>query len=189
MKIFETMEKSEFHVLIKHYFLIGKNTVLAKQWLHKCYSDSAPPETMVKRWYTDFERGHTNTNDAEHSGRPNSAGVPENTKKLHKLILANRKLKLHEIAEELNISKGSVFTILHKHLSKLCSQWVPRLLRVDQKQQCINDSEHCLQMFQCNKKKFLCNYVTIDETWIYDLTPESNWQSAEWTAAGEICPK
>ena len=43
-------------------------------------------------------------------------------KKLHKLILADCKLKLHEIAEELKISKGSVFTILHEHLPmrKLC---------------------------------------------------------------------
>ena len=27
------------------------------------------------------------------------------------------------------------------------------------------------------------------ETWIHHFTPESNRQSAEWTAAGESCPK
>ena len=100
----------------------GKNTVQAKQWLDKCYSDSAPSETMVKRWYTDFKCSCTDTNDAECSGRPNSTVVPENTKKLHKLVLADHKLKLHEIAEEMKISEGSVFTIWHEHLSmrKLC---------------------------------------------------------------------
>ena len=69
--------------------------------------------------------------------------------KLHKLILVNCKLKLHEIAEELKISEGSVFTILHEHLfmRKLCSKWVSRFLTVDKKQLCINDSEHCLQLF------------------------------------------
>ena len=61
---------------------MGKNTIQAKQWLDNCYSDSAPSETMVKRWYTDFKRGHTDTNNAEYSGRPNSAVVLENTKKL-----------------------------------------------------------------------------------------------------------
>ena len=50
------MEKSEFRVLIKHCFLIGKNTVQAKD---KCYSDSAPSETMVKIWYAYFKRGCT----------------------------------------------------------------------------------------------------------------------------------
>ena len=116
------MEKSEFHVLIKHCFLMGKNTVQAKQWLVKCYLYSAPLETMVKRWYADLKCGCTDTNDAEHSGRPNLAVVQENTKKLHKLVLADHKLTLHEIAEKLKISGGSVFTILHKNLSmrKLC---------------------------------------------------------------------
>ena len=57
---------------------------------------------MVKRWYADFKRGHTNTNDAERSGHPNSAVVPENTKKkkkkkLYQLVSANRKWKLREI--------------------------------------------------------------------------------------------
>ena len=46
-----------------------------------------------------------------------------------------------------------------------------------------------LQLFQYNKKKFLHKYVTMDETWIHHITPESNWQSAEWTATGEIRPK
>ena len=61
-----------------------KNIVQAKQWLDKCYLDSAPLETMVKRWYADFKRGHTDTNDTEHSGRPNLAVGSENTKKFHK---------------------------------------------------------------------------------------------------------
>ena len=29
----------------------------------------------------------------------------------------------------------------------------------------------------------------MDETWIHHFTPESNQQSAEWTAAGESYPK
>ena len=89
---------------------MGKNTVQAKQWLDKCYLDSVPLETTVKRWYADFKRGCTDTNDAECSGHPNSPVILENTKKLHKLILADCKLKLREIAEELKISE-MVFTI------------------------------------------------------------------------------
>ena len=29
----------------------------------------------------------------------------------------------------------------------------------------------------------------MDEIWIHHFNPESNWQSAEWTAAGESRPK
>ena len=77
---------------------------------------------MVKKWYADFKRGRTDKNDAECSGRSNLAVILENTKKLHKFILGDHKSKLREIAEELKISEGSMFTILSEHLSmrKLC---------------------------------------------------------------------
>ena len=61
--------------------------------------------------------------------------------------------------------------------------------QVDQKQQCVDNSERCLQLFQHNKKEFLHKYVTMDETWIHHFSLESNQQSAEWTAAGESRPK
>ena len=73
-------------------------------------------------------------------------------------------------------------------MRQLCSKWVLCLLTVNQNQH-INVSKHCLQMLQCNKKEFLHKYVTMDETWIYHFTLESNQQSAKWTAAGESRPK
>ena len=80
LQIFKTMEKSEIHVLIKHCFLMVINTVQAKQWLDKCYLDSTPLKTSVKRWYADFKRGRTDTNDAKCPGYPNSMVVLENCK-------------------------------------------------------------------------------------------------------------
>ena len=116
LQIFKTMEKSEFRVLIKHCFLIGKilfkqsNDLISVIWtlLH---------QKQVKRWYADFKCSRTDTNDAERSGHPNLAVVPVNTNKLHKLVLADCKLKLCEIAKNLKIAGGSIFTILHEHLS------------------------------------------------------------------------
>ena len=112
---------------------------------------------MVKRGYADFKHSCTNTNDAECSAYPNLAVIPENTKKLPKFVLAHHELKLYKIVEELKISEGSVFTILHELLSmrKLCSMWVLCLLTVNKKKQCIDDSEHYLQLFQ-HKKRIYC---------------------------------
>jgi len=73
---------------------------------------------MIKKWFVDFKRGRTNTDNAERSGHSNSAVVPENIKKVQKIISADRKLKLPEIADILKVSEGSVFIILHEHLSK-----------------------------------------------------------------------
>ncbi|XP_070851493.1 histone-lysine N-methyltransferase SETMAR-like [Drosophila suzukii] len=107
------------------------------------------------------------------------------------MVLADRKLKLKEIADASKISEGSVFTILHEHLDlrKLCSKWVPRLLTPDQKQQRIDASETCLSMLKRNRTDFFRRYVTMDETWIHHCTPESSRQSSEWVVAGESRPK
>ena len=43
----------------------GQNTIQAQQWLDKCYSDFATSEMTVKRWYVDYKRCRTDTNDAQ----------------------------------------------------------------------------------------------------------------------------
>ena len=129
---------------------MGKNTVEVKQWLNKRYGDSAPGKSITIDWYAEFKRGRTNTDDAERSGRPKSAVVPENITKVHKIVLGNRKLKLLEMSDTLKISESSVFTILQESLGmrKLFSKLVLRLLTRDQKQQRVKDSERCLELFK-----------------------------------------
>ena len=145
---------------------MGKNTVEAKQWLDKRYGDSAPGKSTIINWYVEFKRVRTNTDDAERSGGPKSAVVSENITKVYKIILGDCKLKLCKIANTLKISEGSVFTILNESLEtrKLFSKWVSGLLTPDQKQQRVEDSEHCLELFKRGKKDFLRWYETMDET-------------------------
>ena len=112
------MDNKEFRVLIKHCFLMGKNTVEAKQWLYKRYEDSSTGKSTIIDSYAKFKRGHRNTDDAERSGRPKSAVIPENITKLHKIVLGDRKLKFREIADTLKVSEGSLFIILHESLGK-----------------------------------------------------------------------
>ena len=127
------MDKKKFQVLIKYCFLMGKNTVEAKQWHDKRHGESAPGKSTVIDWYAEFKRGRTNTDETERSGRPKWAAVPENITKVHNVVLGDRKLKLHKIVDTLKISQGSVFTILHESLGvrTLFSKWVPRLLTPD----------------------------------------------------------
>ena len=94
------------------------------------------------------------THDAERSGRTNSAVVPENTKNLHKLVLADRKLKLCEIAEQLKILEDSVFAIFaltfvnEKAVLKVGTAFAHSRSKTRR----VDNSEHCLQLFQRNKK-------------------------------------
>ena len=64
------------------------------QILHKSVNIRA---NRVIRGFADFKRGRTSTNGAERSGHPNLVIVPE--KKVHKMVLADHKLKSREIAE------------------------------------------------------------------------------------------
>jgi hypothetical protein len=91
-------------------------------------------------------------------------------------------VKLIEIAETLKISTERVGLIVHDK-RKLCAKWVPRVLTIDQKQQ--------LLMIRSNRYKdeFFRRNITMDETWLLHYTPESNWQSTEWTEHDEPNPK
>ena len=80
------MNQNELRVLIKHCFLMGKNTVQAQQWLEKCYRENSPLKTTICRLYADFKRARTNTEDAERPGRPAEVAMPENTKKILKIL-------------------------------------------------------------------------------------------------------
>ncbi|XP_035208588.1 uncharacterized protein LOC118183227 [Stegodyphus dumicola] len=132
------MEENEFRVLIKHCYLMGKNTVQAQQWLEKCYPGSAPPKTTICHCYTDFNHGRMDTNDPARSGRPNEAVTPENVKQVFKIVMNDSRVKVREIAEIVNLSTGSACTILHEKLGmrkvkKVFSKWVLRVLTMEQK--------------------------------------------------------
>jgi histone-lysine N-methyltransferase SETMAR len=65
------------------------------------------------------------------------------------MLLVDRRMKLREIAETINISKERVGYILHEELGmkKLCARWVPRMLTADQKRTRMKVSKQCLERF------------------------------------------
>lgn len=88
---------------------------------------------MVHKWFNEFRCSHTTTNNAE---RPESTIVvtTENIiNKIHDVVLADRQVKIREIADEMHTSNERVFHILQDilGLQKLSARWVPRLFTVD----------------------------------------------------------
>ena len=75
-------------------------------------------------------------------------------------------------------------------MRKQCSKWVQRLLTVDQKQQSVKDSGRCLQLFQCNKIKFLCKYVNewnMDQPLHFRVKSAVSWvDSSRWKPSKAI---
>ena len=64
-----------------------------------------------------------------HERRPRSI-TGENSDRVDALIRENRQITVRELSGILNISDGSVKTIIKQHLqySKVCARWIPRLL-------------------------------------------------------------
>ena len=102
------MEKSEFRVLIKHYFLRRKSIKETEEKLAKYYKESAPSHGMVHKWFTEFRCGRISTSDAGRPCRPKEVTSQEMIDKIHDIVLHDRQLKVREISETVNISVGRV---------------------------------------------------------------------------------
>lgn len=165
------MDSREFRVLIKHCFLMGKNTVDAKQWFDKYYGKFAPAKSTICTWYAEFKRGRLRTDDAPRPGRRKDAVNTATIEQVERMILSDCRARVREIAHQVHISQGSTLTILHDHLKvkKLCAQWVPLKLTTEQKKQRTLKSEFGLKLFCHDKNEFLKRFITVNEIWIYHI--------------------
>ena len=105
------MGKSEYCVLIKHYFLREKSIKETEEKVAKYYKESAPSHGMVHKWFTEFRCGRISISDAEHPGRPKEVTSQEMINKIDDIVLNDRRLKVREISETVNISVGRVWHI------------------------------------------------------------------------------
>jgi len=103
--------------------------------IQKVYGDDAPSPQTICRWISKFEAGRDEVEDDPHSGRPSSSTNDEKIIAVRELVEEDRRISVQAIAEALEISVGSVETILHDHLglSKLSVRRVPKALRDEQK--------------------------------------------------------
>jgi hypothetical protein len=75
----------------KNEALQKNNTFEAKAWLDKLYLDSVPVKSFVEKWFAKLKLGEMCIEGDSRSGRPKEAVSDENIKKVHKIILNDRK--------------------------------------------------------------------------------------------------
>jgi histone-lysine N-methyltransferase SETMAR len=123
------MDKIEYHAVIKFFVKEGLTPSEINSKFIKVYGDSSPLFSTIKKWAAEFKRGHTSLEDDPREGRPKSATTPEIIEEVHDMVLDDWRMKVHEIAETIGISKERVGYILRKELDmkKLSTRWVPRL--------------------------------------------------------------
>ena len=60
-----------------------------------------------------FEEGRASVPDLPRAGRPKTIVTATNAAHVEEMVMANRRISIKEISERLNISSGSVHTIIH----------------------------------------------------------------------------
>jgi len=116
------------------------NYIAWTRMLTVAYGEATLDRSNVYRWYKMFSEGREDVNDEERAGRPSTSTTDENIDKVKKIVLANRRITVREVAEDLNISIGSCHSIFTNDLGmkRVAAKFVPKLLNFDQKQHRIN---------------------------------------------------
>ena len=85
----------------------------------------APSYATVKRWVAEFKRGRQSLEDDPRPGRPVTVATPEMVKKVHDIVMTNRRVKERYIASTVGISQERVHSILREDLEmrKLSARW------------------------------------------------------------------
>ena len=185
------MWKLEYRAVIKYLTKKGKCAKDIYEELSATYPHAAPSDATVKRWTRLFQQGRESLEDEEHPGPSCTVVTDENIKKVEQLILQDRRIRIRQIAEELNISKDRVGEIIHNHLymNKVSARWVPKMLTPLDHQRRVECCQEFLELCGDDLDGVCNRIVTCDETWIYQYDPESKQESMEWRKREEKPPR
>jgi histone-lysine N-methyltransferase SETMAR len=167
----------------------GKNREEIRSELKAAYGDQCPSQATIYRWYNNFQSGRTSVIDNDKPGRPCEISV-EITEKLKTMIQNERRITSRELAIRLNVSKGTIYTLLAANgIRKLCSRFVPRFLTAEMQHHRFEICKENLKIFNRFGDRFLENIITMDETALSLYVPESKRESQEWKFPGEPSSK
>ncbi|KAG5338239.1 MOS1T transposase, partial [Acromyrmex charruanus] len=100
----------------------------AFRMLTVAYGEATLDRSNIYRWYKMFSKGREDVNDEERAGRPSTSTTDENIDEVKKIVLANRRITVREVAEDLNISIGSCHSIFTNDLGMHTSLLVREFL-------------------------------------------------------------
>ena len=120
---------------IKFCFKLGKKFSETYELLKKVYGDDCMSRTQVYTWFTRFKNGHDDLNDDSRPEWPESSNRAELVEKVREIITIDANFTVRMLAEELNSSYCTVYTILTEDFCKreVCARFVPHQWNEDKK--------------------------------------------------------
>jgi hypothetical protein len=92
--------------------------------LQQAYGEDALKRSTVFKWVQRYQEGRKDSTDSKRSGWPSTSHSDENIDWVHSLVLSDRRMTVQMIADELQIGKASVYSILTEDLEmrKICAK-------------------------------------------------------------------
>ncbi|XP_011146337.1 putative uncharacterized protein FLJ37770 [Harpegnathos saltator] len=98
--------------------------------------DTDMSQPRVYEWYKRFQEDREDIEDDARSGRPSTSTNDEHVEKVKEIVLANRRITIRKVAEEIGISYGSrevIFTNV-LNMKRVAAKFTPKLLNFQEKQ-------------------------------------------------------
>ena len=156
-------ERVEQRYCIKFCQKLGDSQVETIRKIQQAFGDDAMGATTIKEWYNRFKDGRASVESEPRSGRPSTSRNDDGINQVRTLVLQDRRITIRELSDEVNISTGSIHSILHDDLGlrRLVAKFVPRLLTVEQKELRLEVSQDMLDS-AADDPDFLRTIITGD---------------------------
>ena len=166
---------------IKFCFKLGKNATETCEMLQTAFGPYCMNQASVFEGQKRFKEGR----DDERCRRSKEVRTPELIGQIKNFMDKDRRVSIETISAQFDVSVGTVHTIIREEMKmqKICTKFVPRVLREDQKERRCYDSMEMVELINSNPA-VLNALVTCDESWIYCYDPEIKRQSSQWKHAG-----
>ena len=113
---FSKMSNIEHRAVIKFFTRKGLNTTEIRKELDNIYKDSALSYCSIANWMAEFkdpERGFENAPRMDH---PSTITTQETIEAVERIVIRNRQISIHRLAEELSIPKTIIHEIMDNQL-------------------------------------------------------------------------
>jgi len=169
---------------------LGKLGVETFEMIQHAYRNEAMSHARCFEWHACFKRGRTSLEDDERSGRTSMSSTPKNVETIRRLVHEDCRRTIKDIATIVNVSYGTVQTILTCDLNmhRVAAKFVPRLLTPEQKEHGVAICQE-LRQRAAHDPSFMSRVITGDESWVCGYDPEIKQQSLQWKSPGSPRPK
>ncbi|GFV42290.1 HTH_48 domain-containing protein [Trichonephila clavipes] len=129
------------------------------------YGEKCVTDKSVRKWSVRFRAGRESVGDDQRPGQANTVIMSDLIDKVDDLVRSDRPVTLRMLPLKVDISYGTVWTIVHDRLQfrKVCAAWVPKQLTDQQKELRMGLALQDLFRYQ-EDPSFIKRIVTDDET-------------------------